>query len=149
MLVESLIRLGRPFIEGDTEPLDLLRQASDVTDARGAQFLPARLRGGDRGEGRGAKGRRSSLGLLGASRDGRPGGALSSRRRTSGRGPFCDSAGESDSFSGMLSGSVYIVYAKDFLSFRGAPGKVKAFLRNRVRGTVSVNLARCRGRRDQ
>ena len=39
MLVESLIRLGRPFVEGGAEPLELLRQVSDVTDVRARNFF--------------------------------------------------------------------------------------------------------------
>lgn len=39
MLVESLIRLGRPFVEGGAEPLELLRQVSDVMDVEARNFF--------------------------------------------------------------------------------------------------------------
>lgn len=139
MLVESLIRLGRPFIEGDTEPLDLLRQASDVTDARARNFFQ-RVFVVEIAEKDGVRKvvahPWASWGHL--EMEGRAERFYPDEERAVGV-PFVIPRGNRTRSQGCYPVPVYIVYAKDFLSFRGAPGKVKAFLRNRVRDTVSVN----------
>lgn len=39
MLIENLIRLGRPMVEGDIFPAEILRQVSDVAAVTAKSFL--------------------------------------------------------------------------------------------------------------
>ena len=139
MLVESLIRLGRPFVEGGAEPLELLRQVSDVLDVRARNFFqrvfvveiaerngnlqvavhPWASWGHMESEGRTEKFQPDEDRVIGI--------------------PFVLPRGNPTAPQGRYPAPIYIVYERDFLAFRGAPKEVKRFLTGRIPRTVGVS----------
>lgn len=138
MLVESLIRLGRPFVEGGAEPLELLRQVSDVTDVRARNFFQRVFvveiadHGGDR---KVAAHPCASWGHMQS--DGRSERFQPDEERAIGI-PFVIPRGNPRAPQGRYPAPIYIVYDGDFRAFRGATDEVKRFLKGRVPRTVGV-----------
>lgn len=137
MLVESLIRLGRPFVEGGAEPLELLRQVSDVTDVRARNFFQrvfvVEIANWDGGIKKIVAHPWASWGHI--ETDGehfRP-----DEERVVGI-PFVLTRGNPTYSQGHYPAPIYIVFNKDFRAFRGEPGKIRGFLKNRVSKTVGV-----------
>lgn len=139
MLVESLIRLGRPFVQGGAEPLDLLRQVSSVTDVRARNFFqrvfvveiakeendykiiahPYASWGHLESDGRAERFQPDEARIIGI--------------------PFVLPRGNPRAPQGRYPVPVYIVYNNDFVAFRGAPEKISKFLKGRASRTVGVN----------
>lgn len=139
MLVENLIRLGRPFIDGGASPVELLRKVSDVGDVRARNFF------------------QRVFVVEVAERDGVPvvvahphaswghiEGQGSSERfqpdedRVIGI-PFVIPRGNPRAPQGRYPIPVYIVYDKDFASFANAPDAIRKFLQGRLSRTVGIS----------
>lgn len=139
MLVESLIRLGRPFVEGGAEPLDLLRRVSDVTDPRARNFFQRVFVVEIAGQGddlRIVAHPHASWGHMES--DGRSDRFQPDEDRAIGI-PFVLPRGNPTAPQGRYPIPTYIVYDKDFRAFRGEPADIEKFLRGRVSRTVGVS----------
>jgi len=139
VLVESLIRLGRPFVEGGAEPLDLLRQVSDVTDVRARNFFQRVFVveiAQEENERRIIAHPYAAWGHMES--DGRTERFQQDEDRVIGI-PFVMPRGNPRAPQGRYPVPVYIVYDKDFVAFRNAPKEVKRFLEGRVSRTIGVS----------
>lgn len=138
MLVESLIRLGRPFVEGGAEPLELLRQVSDVADARARNFFQRVFVveiGEDRGDLQVVAHPHAAWGHLES--DGRTERFQPDLDRAIGI-PFVMPRGNPRVPQGRYPVPVYIVFDGDFRAFPGNPGEIERFLKGRISRTVGV-----------
>ncbi len=144
MIIESLIRLGRPMVEGGLPPAAILRQVSDVAEV-GAKSFMARVfvvevdRQGDK----------SNIAVLpvqqwGDYHDQSSKGKKQVFQQDVGRAvgaPFIIPRGNPLKPQGRYGVPSYLVYDKQFHSFFEDAGELEKFISGRLKKSVGIDLS--------